>query len=57
MKVLIQEREEEAKYAQSERELLEKRILELEELLGGVKEELKNKSDDYDALRARHEKL
>lgn len=52
LRVLIEEKEEEAKYAQSEKELLEGRIEELESIINELKNRLKNKGDDFDNMKA-----
>lgn len=48
MQKIILIKEEEAKYVQSEKELLENRIYELEEVIAGLKEELQTQMNTHD---------
>ena len=48
MQKIILIKEEEAKYVQSEKELLENRIYELEEVIAGLKEELQSHLSTHD---------
>ena len=54
---LIQEKEDEAKYAQSEKELLEKRIFELEQIIDDLRDKLAHTTGNLEDLTNEHEKL
>lgn len=51
IKVLLEEKEEEAKYAQSEKEILENRIEELEGIVNSLKEQLDHHGNEYEDLK------
>lgn len=49
--MLLEEKEEEAKYAQSEKEILENRIEELEGIVNSLKEQLDHHGNEYEDLK------
>ena len=55
--MLIKQKEEEAKYAQAEKEMLEDRISELEMLLKDAAQREDNMNNSYGGLRGEKEKL
>lgn len=57
IKKLLDEKEQDAKYAQSEKELLENRIAEIEEVLEDLKNKYDHQGKEYDNLRNDKQKL
>lgn len=57
IKRLLDEKQEDAKYAQSQKELLENRIEELESILAELRDRYDNQGKDYDNLKNEKEKV
>ena len=57
MQKIIISKQEEAKYAQSEKELLEGRISELENEVAELKQQLEHGGNTFDELSKNHQKL